>query len=116
MPVIAIGGSAPRVTRCGLASHNACADLLVRPPQVPPQVARVLDILQGEMSREQRQAALQLTDRKSFRVRYLQPALAEGLIEYALPDAPSSRLQRYRLTDRGQLTRDALRAERTASG
>lgn len=37
-----------------------------RPPSTP-QVERLLDILQGEMSREQRQAALQLTDRKSFR-------------------------------------------------
>ena len=44
-----------------------------------------------------------MQDRKSFRLRYLQPALAAGLIEMSLPDKPNSRLQRYRLTDQGRL-------------
>lgn len=81
-------------------------------PQVTPQVGKLIAAMAGEMSREQLQAALQLADRKSFRERYLQPALADGLIEYVLPDAPNSRLQRYRLTDQGLRVRDALRADR----
>lgn len=54
------------------------------------------------MSREALQAALVLQDRKSFRLRYLQPALAAGLVEMRLPDKPNSRLQRYRLTEQGR--------------
>ncbi len=53
------------------------------------------------MTREALQAALGLSDRKSFRERYLKPALDEGLIEMTIPDRPRSRLQQYRLTDRG---------------
>jgi hypothetical protein len=71
-------------------------------PQVSPQVARLLDVLVGDMSREEIQGALGLQDRKSFRARYLAPALTEGLIEMTIPDKPSSRLQKYRLTDAGR--------------
>jgi len=71
-------------------------------PQVTPQVERLLRAIHGEMSREALQAALALQDRKSFRERYLKPALADGLIEMSLPDKPNSRLQQYRLTDKGR--------------
>jgi hypothetical protein len=54
------------------------------------------------MSRDALQAALGLRDRKSFRERYLQPAIAAGLIEMTRPDKPNSRLQQYRLTERGR--------------
>jgi hypothetical protein len=43
-----------------------------------------------------------LRDRKSFRERYLAAALAEGLIEMTLPEKANSRLQRYRLSDKGR--------------
>ena len=72
-------------------------------PQVTPQVGELLATIHGEMSREMLQAALGLADRKSFRERYLQPALADGLIEMTIPDKPNSRLQQYRLTEKGQL-------------
>ena len=71
-------------------------------PQVTPQVERLLQTLVGEMSREELQITLGLQDRKSFRARYLTPALAEGLIEMTLPEKPNSRLQKYRLTDQGR--------------
>ena len=74
-------------------------------PQVTPQVEQLLAVLKGEMSREQLQEALGLHDRKSFRERYLRPALAEGLVEMTLPDKPNSRLQRYRLTETGRRLR-----------
>ncbi len=70
-------------------------------PQVTPQVKQLLAVLQGEMTREQLQSLLGLSDRKSFRERYLHPALQAGLIEMTLPDKPNSRLQKYRLIDRG---------------
>ncbi len=70
-------------------------------PQVAPQVMRLLNVLKGEMSRQQLQAALDLTDRRSFRSRYLVPALNAGLIEMTLPGKPNSRQQKYRLTASG---------------
>ena len=72
-------------------------------PQVTPQVSELLAAIQGEMSREALQAALGLLDRKSFRERYLKPALAAGLIAMTIPGKPNSRLQKYRLTDHGRL-------------
>jgi Fic family protein len=71
-------------------------------PQVTPQVRELLAAIQGEMGREALQAALGLSDRKSFRECYLKPALADGLIEMTTPDKPNSRLQKYRLTDKGR--------------
>jgi Fic family protein len=71
-------------------------------PQVTPQVSELLAVFQGEMSREALQAALGLSDRKSFRERYLNPALADGLIKMTIPGKPNSSLQKYRLTDKGR--------------
>lgn len=66
------------------------------------QVKRLLQVNQGEMTREALQNALDLQDRKSFRERYLKPSLAEELIEMTIPDKLNSGLQQYRLTDMGQ--------------
>ena len=49
------------------------------------------------MSREALQSKLGLHDRKSFRERYLRPALADGLIEMTIPAKPNSRLQKLSL-------------------
>jgi Fic family protein len=66
-------------------------------PQVTPQVKKLLNALKGEMSRGELMDALSLSDAKSFRQRYLLPALTEKLIEMTIPDKPNSRLQKYRL-------------------
>lgn len=73
-------------------------------PQVTPQVKMLLNILfeqkQG-LDREHIQSLLSLKDRKSFRERYLKPALVASLIEMTIPDKPNSKLQQYRLTELG---------------
>ncbi|MGE4442305.1 MAG: Fic family protein [Desulfomicrobium sp.] len=71
-------------------------------PQVTPQVGELLAAIRGEMGREALQSALRLSDRKSFRERYLKPALADCLIEMTIPDKPRSSKQKYRLTDKGR--------------
>jgi hypothetical protein len=71
-------------------------------PQVTPQVGALLAVIRGEMGRRALQAELGLSDRASFRARYLEPALRGGLIEMTVPDKPNSRLQRYRLTELGR--------------
>ena len=67
-----------------------------------PQVGELLAVVDGSMGREALQAVLGLSDRKSFRERCIKPALVEGLIEKTIPDKPNSRLQKYRLTDKGR--------------
>ena len=53
------------------------------------------------MSRQEIQAELGIKDEKHFREFYQQPAVARGLIEMTIPEKPTSRLQKYRLTDKG---------------
>ena len=36
-----------------------------------------------------------------FRKAYILPAMAAGVLEMTLPEQPNSRLQRYRLTNKG---------------
>lgn len=71
-------------------------------PPVTPQVGQLLMVIDGEMSREALQDLLHLQDRKSFRARYLRPALADEFIEMTIPDKPNSPLQRYQITEKGR--------------
>jgi predicted transcriptional regulator len=41
-------------------------------------------------------------DRTKFRHQVLSPLLAEGLVEMSRPEKPTSRLQKYRITDKGR--------------
>ncbi len=75
--------------------------------QVAPQVARLLSVLDGEMSLREILHALGLRDRKWLRQRYLLPALQGGYVEMTRPDAPSARTQMYRLTPLGRQARQA---------
>ena len=66
-------------------------------------VERLLTCLaRGEMSAAELRSALRIKHRPTFRTNYLHPALAAGWIEYTLPNKPSSRLQKYRLTPAGE--------------
>lgn len=50
-----------------------------------------------------------LKSRISLRNNYLMPALEHGLIEMTRPEAPQSRLQKYRLTPKGNALQEKLR-------
>ena len=71
-------------------------------PEATPEVERLLEMLDGEKSRKELQAALGLKDDDHFRVAYLLPAINQNLIEMTLPDKPTSSKQRYRLTAAGR--------------
>jgi len=74
-------------------------------PQVTPQVKRLIEALANThhpISRNELQSRLKLRDRKSFRERYLKPALDNSLITMTIPDKPNSYFQQYILTDLGQ--------------
>ena len=73
-------------------------------PPVTPPVGRLLRLLaaKGEIGNAQIREELGLKDRRHLRKVYVEPALAAELIEHTIPEKPSSPLQQYRLTDRGQ--------------
>ena len=48
------------------------------------------------------QKQLNLKQRHKVFTNYIQPALKLGLIEMTIPDKPNSRLQKYRLTEKGK--------------
>lgn len=58
--------------------------------QVAPQVAALFAPIRGAMGRRDLQAALGLSDRVSFRERYLKPALKDALIEMTRPEKPTA--------------------------
>ena len=78
-------------------------------PQVTPQVEQLIIALGKDLSRDELQVKLDLKDREHFRKSYLIAALQEGLIEMTIPDKPKSRLQKYRLTEKGKAFQILLR-------
>ena len=74
------------------------------------RVGLVLSLLaNGELSLRELMHAVGLRNRPSFYSLYILPAFEMGCVEYTIPDRPKSRLQKYRLTDKGRavLTRMA---------
>jgi ATP-dependent DNA helicase RecG len=67
-------------------------------------VERLLVLLaeEGELSSADIRERLQLKDRTHVREHYINPALAQKLVEYTIPEKPKSRLQKYRLTATGR--------------
>lgn len=71
--------------------------------QVAGQVAGLLRAVgEGSWSRKELMEKLSLKGRDNFEKLYLAPALEAGFIERTIPDKPNSRLQKYRLTDKGR--------------
>lgn len=70
---------------------------------ISKQVLLLLNKLKiKEMGTRELMDSLDLNHRYTFRNNYLQPALSFKLIEMTLPTKPKSRLQKYRLTDKGK--------------
>ena len=70
--------------------------------QVAGQVINLLKVTQGEQSRNALMEAMGLKGRDNFEKLYLRPALEAELLEMTIPDKPNSRLQKYRLTEKGK--------------
>ena len=70
--------------------------------EVTMEVAALLKVVQGEMSRQTLQTSMGLKNAEHFRKAYVLPAMAAGCLEMTHPEQPNSRLQRYRLTGKGK--------------
>lgn len=78
--------------------------------QITEQIHTLLQVMQGEMKRTDIQTRLGMRHTPHVRSAYLQPALTVGWVEMTTPDKPTSRLQKYRLTEAGRRLQTALRA------
>ena len=65
--------------------------------------------MDGELPRTIIQQLLGLNDEKHFRENYQQKSLKLGILEMTIPDKPSSRLQKYRLTKKGRAIQKQLK-------
>ena len=76
------------------------------PHEINPGIKRMLNVLDGDMSRRELQDILNLKDEGHFRKTYLKPAIQQNLISLTIPKKPYSNKQKYRLTKKGQSLRD----------
>ena len=71
--------------------------------QVGVQVEKLLSTMtNNEFTTREIQLLLNLKQRHKTFANYIQPALKYGFIEMTIPDKPNSRLQKYRLTEKGR--------------
>jgi Fic family protein len=74
----------------------------VSDPVSDPVKSLLVTIKTGALSAGDIRDRLNLKHRQSFRKNYLHPALEQKLIEQTIPEKPTSRLQKYRLTPHGK--------------
>jgi len=67
-----------------------------------PVIRLLRALVDGPLSSGELRKRLNLKHRPTFRENYLHPALEKGYIEMTIPEKPSSRLQKYRLTEKGK--------------
>jgi ATP-dependent DNA helicase RecG len=90
--------------RKDLTSKSVSKSATQSATQSDEALLNLLHILKnGPLSSGELRNQLKFKHRDSFRKNHLRPALNNGYIERTIPDKPSSRLQKYRLTDKGRL-------------
>jgi len=76
--------------------------------QVTGQVKKIVLSCENELSRNEIRSILNLKGRDNFEKLYLKPALEQKFIEMTISDKPNSRLQKYRLTEKGMVLKQEL--------
>lgn len=67
-----------------------------------PVIRLLMALSDGELSSGVLREKMGLKHRQTFRENYLHPALNRVYIELTIPEKPNSRLQKYRLTEKGK--------------
>lgn len=70
--------------------------------QVTGQVEKLVTVITSEMTRNDLQTELHISHRDYFMEAYIKPALDLDFIEMTIPDKPTSKNQKYRLTRKGR--------------
>ena len=71
---------------------------------------RLLALMSGDMTRKEIRDALKLKDWGNVKKRYLDPCRHRGWIEMTIPEKPTSRNQRFRITPAGRACVEAVEA------
>ena len=79
--------------------------------EVTTEVAKVMKVMDGDLFRQQIQERLGLKNAEYLRKAYLVPAMESGFLEMTIPEKPNSRLQKYRLTEKGRKILENMNAE-----
>ena len=85
-----------------IITRPAPQDTMQDTMQVKNEIKELILILSGDMTRTELQERLNLRNRDHFRRMYINAALDEGWIEQTMPDKPTSKYQKYRLTEKGK--------------
>jgi len=102
-PTSVIGGPVGAQSEAQVGQAQPTQSATQSPTQSSDPVGRLLLALKtGPKSAGELRELLDLKHRPTFRENYLHPALEMGVIENTIPDKPNSRLQKYRLTDKGR--------------
>ena len=75
------------------------------------RIRKLLELCLEEKNPKELQDALGLKNREYFRKEYLKPAVEAGLIGLTIPGKPSSKKQKYRITEKGKIF---LKKDKTA--
>lgn len=94
--------------------HETGHDVSIEFSEVAELTHRLVLVLNGEMSRAQLMAILELKNRPHFATNYLDPAIKDGLIEMTLPEKLKSKNQKYRLTPKGLKLKGNLKIPKTS--
>jgi predicted HTH transcriptional regulator len=94
-----------QIARCTVVTFRFARSLTAQVTgKVTGEVEHLLEVLStGSLGRVEIQSTLRLHSQANFRDRYLLPALEADVIERTIPDKPNSRLQKYRLAEKGQV-------------
>ncbi|AHF01120.1 transcriptional regulator [Thiomicrospira aerophila AL3] len=77
-------------------------DAMEATAEVTTEVARLIEVMDAELSRDELQQKLGLRNNEHFRKHYLKPALIAGVVEMLYPDKPNSPKQKYLLSRLGR--------------
>lgn len=78
--------------------------------EIEPWVIKVLKVcLTKNLKSIEIQEIVEIRHRETFQRNYLDYLLEKGLIERTIPDKPQSRLQKYRLSEKGTKLLDMIR-------
>jgi ATP-dependent DNA helicase RecG len=96
--------SAPPISNAGQVTGQVTG-------QVDPWVQGALLFCSEPRKSAEIQTVIGISHRETFQRNYLKRLLQEGLLEKTIPDKPNSRLQKYRLTEKGRALLNALNQE-----
>ena len=96
-------GVAKDVTQTAKPHHDTHHDTHHDEVPLKPNEIKLLQMLssRGDLGAADLRKAMRLRNAPDFRERYLRPLSRDGYIEFTLPNAKRSKLQKYRLTAKG---------------